>query len=631
MPEPIRQPTTTPPARPRRMRRLIPLEPPRTSGTVAAASPALAGIWLGLAAGFSEVAVRQGARALSGQVTVATLATNHHHAWMTPLADLCLIGGAGLVLGLVDRVAGRPGVGRACRVILALLAAHAVALAVPGLHKLAGLALAAGAGWRLSCWIESDPARFRLMALGGGTALGLILLGLAGQGAATLWGGEARALAALPAARPGSPNVLWVVLDTVRADALSPARIGRDTTPHLARLAARGVRFERAQSPSPWTLPAHASLFTGRWAHEHSANVGHALDRSDPTVAEILRDRGYATAAFVANTHNGNSWYGLDRGFGHYEDLYENRAVSAFEVLRSSALGWKLLKSRTARKVLAPVVGTPDLAYRKTAAMVGRDLLAWLPTRGDRPFLAFLNLYDAHDPYTPPPDAPRAFAEAGARANPPRTLLEVARDDYDDCLRSLDDEFGRLLEALDDRGLLANTLVVVTSDHGEAFGEHGLQGHGISLYGPELHVPLIVAHPNLVPAGRVVAEPVSTRDVGRTILDLVGAGPDVAFPGSSLQALWSDAPGVGAPVLATVSRAVKLSKLATNAPARRGPMFSLIEGGRKLLRNGDGRDELYDLRADPGEARDLAGSAESGADLERLRARLGSLLGTSGG
>ncbi|WP_435020998.1 sulfatase [Tundrisphaera sp. TA3] len=611
------------------MRRLIPTIPPR-SAAPGRLDPGWVGVWLGLVVGYAELGIRVAARYASGHVTAATLATNHHSFWMIPLCDLLLIGGAGVLLGRIAARSARPAVARACLLLPCFLAAQAIAMTVPGLHKTAALVLAAGVAWRLAMAIDGHRDRFRALASRTVPALGAILAVLVAVGAWTVAGGEGRALAALPRPEAGSPNVLLIVLDTVRADALSMNRADRDTTPHLARLAERGVRFDRAKSTAPWTLPAHASLFTGRWPHEHSANVGRALDAAHPTIAEALAGRGYATAAFMANTHNGNAWYGLDRGFAHYEDLYENRAVSAFEILRSTGLGWKLAKSRAGRRLLGSLIDIPRLGYRKTAAMINRDLLAWLPTRGDRPFFAFLNYYDVHDPYVVPPGADRAFARSGEGR--PRSVLETARDDYDDCLRSLDEEVGRLLADLEGRGLLDDTLIIVTSDHGEAFGEHDLQGHGISLYRPELHVPLLVVQPGRVPGGRTVAEPVSTRDIPETILDLIRHDGD--FPGTSLARFWSGPPGAVVPqqepVLATVSRSAKLSTLRTNAPARLGPMYALIDDGHKLIRNGDGREELYHLASDPDEANDLAPSPGAADTLDRLRAQLSRIVDGAG-
>ena len=151
---------------------------------------------------------------------------------------------------------------------------------------------------------------------------------------------EHRALRRLPAAIPGAPNVLLIVLDTVRADALSLYGYDRDTSPNLVRLARGGVRFEQARATAPWTLPSHASMFTGRWPHQLDIGTFRPLDARSPTLAEVLGARGYVTAGFVANPIFCHADYGLARGFLHYEDI----PVSPLEILRSTLLGERLLK-----------------------------------------------------------------------------------------------------------------------------------------------------------------------------------------------------------------------------------------------------------------------------------------------
>ena len=132
-------------------------------------------------------------------------------------------------------------------------------------------------------------------------------------------------------------------MDDVRIDDLSVYGYDRETTPNLARLARRAIRFDQARSTAPWTLPSHASMLTGRWPHELSVTVDRPLDATYPTMAEFLAGKGYATAGFVGNTFYCNSWYGLDRGFSHYEDFHDNQVVSVFETIRSSTLGLRLV------------------------------------------------------------------------------------------------------------------------------------------------------------------------------------------------------------------------------------------------------------------------------------------------
>ena len=265
---------------------------------------------------------------------------------------------------------------------------------------------------------------------------------------------EHRALARLPTPPAGAPNVLFIVLDTVRAESLSLYGYGRETSPHLARLAARGVRFDQARAAASWTLPSHASMFTARWPHELSARIDRPLDATFPTLAEYLRDRGYATAGFIANTFFCNSWYGLGRGFVHYEDM----ALTPLEVLRSSGLGRRLVKGAGALPRNRPG------AYfqRKDAPTVNDEVLTWIDRRPrDRPFFAFLNYFDAHDPYLSPVEPARGFGLRPVTRADHATLqdwhtrdkktltprdVELARDCYDDCIAYLDEQLGKLVD-----------------------------------------------------------------------------------------------------------------------------------------------------------------------------------------
>jgi arylsulfatase A-like enzyme len=213
-------------------------------------------------------------------------------------------------------------------------------------------------------------------------------------------------------------------------------------------------------------------------------------------------------------------------------------------------------------------------------------------------------------------------------AGTPRDALEAARDDYDDCLVDLDEKLGRLFDSLKKTGRLDNTLIIITADHGEGFGEHNLQGHGISLYQPELRVPLLVVHPKLAPAAKVISTPVSTRNIAATITDLTGYGDTSPFPGSSLARLWESkekSPGFPDPIVSEVNRAHKLMEELAHVPAARGVMRSLREDRLMYIRNGDGIEELYDLAADPDELHDLSRNPTYARDLTRLRESLGRL------
>jgi arylsulfatase A-like enzyme len=444
-------------------------------------------------------------------------------------------------------------------------------------------------------------------------------------------------------ARPGAPNLLLIVLDDVRIDELSLYGYARETTPYLSRLSRRAVKYDQARASAPWTLPSHASMLTGRWPHELSVTVDRPLDATYPTLATFLADRGYATAGFVANTYYCNSWYGLDRGFSRYEDFYDNRVVSVLETVRSSTLGQRLVTRAGFETETPGAKGS-----RKTAAMINRDALGWLDRKGDRPFFAFLNYYDAHAPFQPPDGFTRRFG-LGARPQAYRESLlrefsricggksfrkdaaavvdeatVLLRDSYDGCIAYLDEQIGHLFDELERRGLLENTLVIVTSDHGEHFNDHHLFGHGNSLYDSLIRVPMLVFPPSGGPTGRTVHAPVSLRNIPATMVDLAGLGKDSPFPGQSLARFWgteSETLAGDSPVLAEVEHQKRWTPT-PSIPASMGPLQAVVSDQRVFIHNSDGRDELYDYERDPGEFQNLAGAPEVSSLLERLRGEL---------
>jgi arylsulfatase A-like enzyme len=435
--------------------------------------------------------------------------------------------------------------------------------------------------------------------------------------------------------------VLLIVLDTVRADRMSLYGYERDTTPALARLASRAVTFNRARSTAPWTLPSHSSMMTGRWRHELSAGMNAPLDHAEPTLAEYLAGRGYATAGFVSNTTYAGAETGLDRGFARFED----HSLSIRDVLWTTGIGRRFLCPLFAPQARCSD-GHPNDHQRKSAARIRRDFLTWLDgNEGDgRPFFAFLNLFDAHNPYLTPDDFPPRF---GIRPESERDLrlferwfitdktklsprdAKLVSDAYDDCLAYLDSQVDGILCDLALRGRLEDTLVIITADHGEHFGEHGLYGHASSLYDQELHVPLLVLLPRAAQAGRSVADPVSLRDLPATVVDVLGLADGSPFPGRSLARFWSENPGANIqdePVLASVDGPVQAAPNQGRSPVFRGPMKAVASGAQVYIRNGDGREELFDVDADPGQSRDLAGLDESRSDLERLRDKMDRML-----
>lgn len=432
---------------------------------------------------------------------------------------------------------------------------------------------------------------------------------------------ERRTLLALPAPAAGVPNVLLLILDTVRSENLSAYGYHLETSPVIGRLAEEGVRFGRAYSTAPWTLPSHASMMTGRWSHELTASWHTPLDRRDSTLAEALAARGYRTGGMVANLSYTSRWTGLDRGFAHYDA----QRISLPQVLRTAAFTAKLYEARPFRDLLPPAWRD---YRRKSAREVNDELLAWLDRSPPRPFFAFLNYLDAHEPYLPLAPFDTAFAGVDYPPLPPAAHGGLHKDDrprpmrpYDQAIAYIDAELGRLLAELERRGLRENTLIIVSSDHGEEFGEHGIYGHGHTLYLPSLSVPLVVNLPGKLPGGLVVEARTSLRDLPATIMDLVSDGGNQPFPGASLARFWrSPNPALDTLLVGT--------RWARNRPAwdatSRGDLQGLLAGDLAFMRDVELKGELYQLASDSAQRRNLAGDpgwADSTAALHAYLTR----------
>ena len=401
-------------------------------------------------------------------------------------------------------------------------------------------------------------------------------------------------------------NIVLIILDTVRAASLSLYGYDQPTTPALERWARRGITFDHAVATSSWTLPSHGAMFTGHYPRDLHTGWETPLDARWPVIADAMRYAGYRTAGFVANLQYTARESGLARGFSHYEDY----KVSREQFLKSTALGdW-------VRALRLPYQPSRRGNDRKTGAEVTRQFLTWAAEPDRRPYFAFLNYYDAHDPYLAPQPWRGQFTHTGTR-----------QDRYDASIAYLDHQLDSLLTELERRGELAHTLVVITSDHGELFDYHGLDGHGNSLYDPVLHVPLLFLGPTgAADSGTRVATPVSLRDVPATLLDLAGL-PDSLLPGTSLAGAWS-APATwpGSPLFSELQKGIRTPP---DEPVSRGDMHSLYAGRLHYILNGDGEVELYDLETDPMETRNLAGAPAWHARQEALDRTLRQLADSS--
>jgi arylsulfatase A-like enzyme len=490
---------------------------------------------------------------------------------------------------------------------------------VSHLHIVAAVILSLGIGVRLAGWLAERPrwwALTRQTAVPMAAALLILMIGIQALGP---WMRE-KEIASLPQAVRGMPNILLLVLDTVRGENLGLLGYERPTTPSLARHAARGAVFENGIAPAPWTLPTHASLMTGRDPSELSAGWSTPLDDTHPVLAEFLRHRGVVTGGFVANRYYTNRGTGLGRGFVDYQDY----PLSLSEAARST---WAATK--TVGPIWTWLTGRVTTT-RKDAPSVNAEFLGWLEGVGIRPFFAFLNYFDAHDPYLlfedtevvlNQGDPPATVVQEDGTHGPREKELAEAMDRYDTGVAFIDLHIGRLLDSLEVLGILENTIVIITSDHGEHFGERGVVQHSRSLYTQLIRVPLIFIYPPSVPSIRV-KEAVSLNEVAVTIMGLVGL-ENSPFPGESLARFWgSDGDQVQSLSPARSVAYPKPSWDDISGPIRHGTMRSVVFDRLHYIRTGDGSEELFDIIDDPKELHDLSGLPESAGPMSRLRAML---------
>ncbi|MCU0252797.1 MAG: sulfatase-like hydrolase/transferase [Vicinamibacterales bacterium] len=365
-------------------------------------------------------------------------------------------------------------------------------------------------------------------------------------------------------------NLVIITLDTTRADHVG-AYGSRDVeTPALDRLAREGVLFEQAMTSAPLTLPAHASILTGRFPPEHGVrdNGGFFLGPDQTTLAEILGPQGFKTGGFVAAYVLDSKW-GIGQGFDTY--------VDDFDVSKS--------RGRSLGEIQRPANEVVDKA------------LPWIDTVKDGPFFAWLHFYDPHTPYAPP--------------EPYRTKYKG--HPYRGEVAFTDSQVGRVVEFLESRGLLEHTVIAVLGDHGESLGDHGEDAHGFFIYEAATHVPFIIRAPLDSARGRRVADPVRVVDLLPTALDLMALPAAQQVAGKSLVPLMTGA----AIELGLEGYAEAMYPLHhygwSDLRAMRSGRFKVIDAPRP---------ELYDIETDPGEQTDIYQQRRAVGDqmITRLRA-----------
>ena len=407
---------------------------------------------------------------------------------------------------------------------------------------------------------------------------------------------------------PARPDIVLVVVDTLRADHLGAYGYKPPTSPTIDALAARGVVFDAAWGAAPWTLPSMMSIVTGRTPSAHRVeNDGLGLAAGVPTLAQALKDRGYATGGFVSHIYVTAS-YGFDRGFETFDDFGLTKP------------GYRLEG------------GMEPRADKVTDAALG-----WLRKQSGRPVFLLVHYFDPHWPYDPPAAErdrfPASYAgpldaawDSISKFQDPSVPLPddyaaFLRARYDGEIRFTDAQIGRLLAGLEKDGRGSRSFVVLTADHGEEFKDHGSIGHGRQMYEEVVRVPLVVAVPRgsgggspdnaadgSGPARRRIPAPVSGIDLLPTLCEIAGAAIPAGVEGRSLLPLLRGASPIDErPV---ISETVRL-----NAYRR-----AVRQGGLKLIQVMDeNRAELYDLASDPVEQHDLASSRpEDRARLTRI-------------
>ena len=365
-------------------------------------------------------------------------------------------------------------------------------------------------------------------------------------------------------------NILLITIDTLRADHLSCYGSKSVATSAMDALAARGVRFAQAIAQVPLTAPSHASILTGTYPQIHKVRDmgGFVLDKHVPTLAGILSEAGYQTAAFVGSAvlnHN----YGLDRGFSKYSDEMQDEK-----------------SPQKTPGVVAEVRG--DVVTRRTLDWLELYLKSSSGTTPAKNFFVWSHYYDPHFPYDPP--------------EPYKT--QYAKDPYGGEVAYADHEVGKLISWLSESGLGGKTLVVIVADHGESLGEHGEYTHGVFLYDSTVHIPLMVAGPG-VPQGKVVTQQVRSIDILPTITDFLGLAPGSMAQGVSLKPVITEGRGVRSNYCYMETLYPKTAMGWSELRGMRTDDWKLIVAPKP---------ELYRIANDRGEATNVVGRYPADAD-----------------
>ncbi len=386
------------------------------------------------------------------------------------------------------------------------------------------------------------------------------------------------------------PNVLLISVDTLRPDHLGSYGYHRETSPHLDRLAREGVLFENAISSSSWTLPAHAALITGLVDSVHGClDTNGRLTEDHTTLAERLKSAGYTTVGFFSGPYL-YPVFGLAQGFDKYVDCTSYPRLNQKTVKMTGTVEGPSIWDASSRDI--------------TNSRVLQAVRSWFAQNPQKPFFMFVHMWDVHFDFIPPQEYAQMFDPdyAGAitgehflfnqwiNARMPQRDIEHLIALYDGEIAWTDQHIGMILDQFDARGLLDSTVVVVVSDHGTEFFEHGEKAHRKSLFDETIRIPLILRYPPRIPAGLRVETQTRIIDVVPTVMELVGLPPPKDIMGQSLVALFSGG------ALARDNLAV--SEL--YSAGRRMRSFRRLTH-KVILDQLTGHTWVYDLAKDPGE------------------------------
>jgi len=386
------------------------------------------------------------------------------------------------------------------------------------------------------------------------------------------------------------PNLVVISLDTLRAKSLGSYGHGRDTAPFLDRIAREGTLFETAIAPATVTGPSHMSLFTGVYPPRHGMLTGMEPRAAGiDTLAQLLRAAGYHTAAFTENGYI-IADLGFTDGFSTYHENTGQGGISR------------------------PAEGEVRLTFAQAER--------WLRENRRFPFFLFVHTYKVHFPYNPPEGYRTLFENDGLPGQPERPNLRRWFTDYDREIRFVDDELKRLFAAIPADGRTGSTIVVILSDHGEEFGEHGGWQHGSTVFEELLRVPLIFWAPGRIAAGRRHATQVSLIDVAPTLLELAGIPLPPTMQGTSLRPAVIEGTAPPERPLFAETRA-RLRWLTTSVSSQQPPFIAVRTGDSKYIVNrpaaGEAKPSVaYDLGADPAESVPRPLAAEEQALVDRL-------------